>query len=257
MLFFIFSHSFYLYPVKTLYALFKCAANFGNFDSPTPNVWSKIIYSRLDLLSLKKVSCSYIEPYIFNNLKDLGILRLRRSRAGKRVFKANSWYIAVIIRQDRSYTFNHRHVNFANLREICISTVATSTITDQTKLCLWNAQSLRNKSACLVDYIYERNVDLFAVTESWLMETDAAVKSECTPDGYKMFSTSRPDRKGGGIALICRSNMTVREVDVPQRSSFEMCEWSLSSGHCKMRLSILYRPPWSSNNPISISTFYD
>ena len=62
-------------------------------------------------------------------------------------------------------------------------------------------------------------------------------------------------RKGGGIALICRSNMTVREVDVPQRSSFEMCEWSLSSSHCKMRLSILCRPPWSSNNPVTISTF--
>ena len=55
--------------------------------------------------------------------------------------------------------------------------------------------------------------------------------------------------------MICRSNMTVREVHVPQRSSFEMCEWSLLSGHCKMRLSILYRPPWSSNNPVSISTF--
>ena len=48
------------------------------------------------------------------------------------------------------------------------------------------------------------------------MKTDAAVKFECTPDRYKMFSTSRLDRKGGGIALICCSNMTVREVDVPQ-----------------------------------------
>ena len=42
---------------------FKCAANFGNFVSPTPNVWSKIIYSRLDLLSLKKASCSYTNSY--------------------------------------------------------------------------------------------------------------------------------------------------------------------------------------------------
>ena len=146
--------------------------------------------------------------------------------------------------------FNHKQVILDSLKHctltvttdgskdllIVISPVATSMITDQTKLCLWNARSLRDKSACLVDYIYERNVDLFAVTESWLMETDAAVKSECTPDGYKMFSTSRPDRKGRGIALICRSNMTVREADVPRRSSFEMCEWSLSSGHCKMRL---------------------
>ena len=75
--------------------------------------------------------------------------------------------------------------------------MATSTITEQTKLCLWNAQSPRNKTACLVDYIEERNVDLFAVTESWPMGTDAAVKFECTPDGCKMFSTSRLDRKGG------------------------------------------------------------
>ena len=52
------------------------------------------------------------------------------------------------------------------------------------------------------------------------METDTAVKSECTPDGYKMFSTSRPDRKGESIALICRSNMTVREVFVKLSSCF-------------------------------------
>ena len=33
-----------------------------------------------------------------------------------------------------------------------------------------------------------------------------------------------------------------------------MCEWSLSNGHSKMRLSI-FRPLYSSNNPVSISTF--
>lgn len=176
---------------------FKCIENLGNFDLSTPNVWSKIIYSQLDLLSLKKASCLHIEPYVFNHLKDLGILRLHRSRRGKRVFKANLWCITVIIWWDRSSTFNDCHFNFANLFEICISPLATSTITDQTKLCLWNAQSLRNKTACLVDYIYEHNVDLFAVTESWFMKTDAAVKFECTPDRYKMFSTSRLDRKGG------------------------------------------------------------
>ena len=158
---------------------FKCAEN---FDSSTPNVWSKIIYSRLDLLFLKKASCSYIEPYVFNHLKDLGILRLHRSQAGKRAFKANPWYIAVIIQRDRSSAFNDRHVNFANLREICISPVATSTITDQTKLRCGMYNLLGTipipiviiiiiiiiiKTACLVDYIFERNVDLFAVTESY------------------------------------------------------------------------------------------
>ena len=49
--------------------------------------------------------------------------------------------------------------------------------------------------------------------------------------------------------------MTVQEVDVPQRSSFEVCEWSLLNGHCKMRISILYKPPYSLSNPVSISTF--
>ena len=49
--------------------------------------------------------------------------------------------------------------------------------------------------------------------------------------------------------------MTVRKVDLSQRSSFEMCEWRLSSDHCKMRLCVLYRPPYSSNNPVCITTF--
>ena len=49
--------------------------------------------------------------------------------------------------------------------------------------------------------------------------------------------------------------MIVQEVDVPQRSSFEVCEWSLLNGHCKMPLSILYKPLYSLNNPVSISTF--
>lgn len=118
---------------------FNCAENVGNLDSSTLNVWPKINYSGLDLRSLKNVSRSYIEPCVFNYLKDLGILRLRRFRGEKRMFKANSRGITVIIRRDQSSTFNDRHVNFANLREICISPVATSTITDQTKLCLLNA----------------------------------------------------------------------------------------------------------------------
>lgn len=67
------------------------------------------------------------------------ILSSRRSRAGKRAFKANARNIAVIIRRDRSSTFKYRHVDFANLSEICISPVATSRSAIKQN-CVWEDQ---------------------------------------------------------------------------------------------------------------------
>lgn len=45
-------------------------------------------------------------------------------------------------------------------------------------LCLLNARSVRNKSAVLMDYLCDCKADLYAKTETWLTEDDAAVRAE-------------------------------------------------------------------------------
>ena len=44
-------------------------------------------------------------------------------------------------------------------------------------LCLLNTRSVRNKSAVLMDYLCDCKADLYAITETWLTEDDAAVRA--------------------------------------------------------------------------------
>ena len=50
-------------------------------------------------------------------------------------------------------------------------------------LCTFNARSVKNKSADIVDYVCDCKADLFAITETWLGADDAAVRAELCPDG--------------------------------------------------------------------------
>ena len=45
-------------------------------------------------------------------------------------------------------------------------------------------RSVRNKSAVLMDYLCDCKADLYAITETWLTEDDAAVRAELNMDGY-------------------------------------------------------------------------
>ena len=123
--------------------------------------------------------------------------------------------------------------------------------------CTWNARSIRNKSAVLQDYICEKKIDLVALTETWLTADDAAVRAECTPPGYKMVDCPRIGRGGGGTALVYRSEISVNNIIAGEKPSFEFAEYIVSSINSKIRLLVVYRPPYSSMHPISVTSFID
>ena len=95
--------------------------------------------------------------------------------------------------------------------------------------CLLNAHSLRNKSASFCDYVQDCKADIFAITETWLTQNDAAVCKEITPDGYRLFYCPRADRRGGGIALLCRESLNVRRLSTGEKTSFEFRPFVLST----------------------------
>ena len=104
----------------------------------------------------------------------------------------------------------------------------------------------------MVDYIYDNEFDILAITETWFSDKDAAVKAECNPDGYKLYGVHRSGRNGGGTALITRSNIIVKQVAAPTWCSFELSEWVLINGSSRIRLAIVYRPPYSTKHPVKI-----
>ena len=222
------------------------------------NALFRIVYGRMELRSLRKLASSYIAPDVFNRLKSLQILRKRGSRGGCRRFGSSFQSIRLLgnfggQRESINYS-SSRHVNPANLIQINTSP-PNSLDARHLKVCVWNAQSLRNKTASLVDYIHDNKLDILAISETWFSDKDAAVKAECTPDGYKLYDVHRYGRNGGGTALITRSNIIVKQVVAPTWCSFELSEWILIDGSFRLRLAVVYRPPYSTKHPVTISSF--
>ena len=124
-------------------------------------------------------------------------------------------------------------------------------------MCNFNVQSLRNKSASFVDFVYDSKADLVAVIETWLTDNDTANAALATPVGYKLGFQARQGRTGGGTALLYRENLNIHKIVGGEKSSFEYSEWTVSHGRSskKLRLYIIYRPPYSVNHPVLINEF--
>ena len=121
-----------------------------------------------------------------------------------------------------------------------------------------NARNLKNKSVYFLDHVSEHSPDIVAITQTWFTPQDDAARSECTPSGYKLFDQVRlTSRQGGGLALLIRDSFTTNRNSSKKQSSFESADWIVSRNNTRLRVIIIYRPPYSSNHSISISTFLD
>ena len=68
-------------------------------------------------------------------------------------------------------------------------------------LVLMNDQSVRNKTLLINEYIHEDAIDLLAITETWLKrDSDSALITELTPDGYSYINV--PRQRGRGVSLM-------------------------------------------------------
>ena len=68
------------------------------------------------------------------------------------------------------------------------------------RFCVWNAQSVRNKTGILQDYLCQEKIDLCVVTESWITYDQAAVRVECTPQVTVLLVIA--DLGGREVALL-------------------------------------------------------
>ena len=119
-----------------------------------------------------------------------------------------------------------------------------------------NAQSVRNKSADIFDFVCEYKIDLFAITETWLNADDDAVRNELCLTNYKLCDYPRIDRTGGGTALLHRDLLHVKKINAGVKESFEFSELIVQQSSCHNLPVIIYRPPSSDVHRVPISTFF-
>ena len=244
--------------------------------------YSSTMLKRIKLLCPKKVKLC---DSVFLRIKAYGILKPCR---GSMPVTFSERRIPVLTRNNRNERPSPCYVNKQNLTDVTfisekwlkIPTIVTNRIDyehndlHQNKpenlitvpktsyapcmsLGVMNCQSVRNKADFLSDYIMDKKMDCVALTETWLgqNDSDAAVKSALTPEGYKFMHVPRVGQRGGGVAVICKERYTVKVEPSVKASSFESINVLLSVASYTFRLIVIYRVPPSKKNKLSKSTF--
>ena len=121
----------------------------------------------------------------------------------------------------------------------CSNRLIADRCRQQLLVCNINAQSVRNKSAVIFDYICDHTPAIVSLTEHWLTDLDSSVRAELCPNGYKILDHTRSDRRGGGTGIIYHESLDVKKIDagVSLRNSYEFSEWIVKSGGYSITVS--------------------
>ena len=137
-----------------------------------------------------------------------------------------------------------RPANHDNLTQLHRFDKSTSCL----NVCLWNCQSVRNKSTYICDYILEHNLDIMIITESWIKENELVVIGECTPPGYLLLNKPRPSVQScGGLVVIFKAPLKLRFRPLSLTTTYfeHAC---ITDNADKLNLVVIYRPPPSPTN---------
>lgn len=78
-----------------------------------------------------------------------------------------------------------------------------------------------------------------------------------SPSGYKtLVHCPRPGCRGGDTALLVKEGINVSNVYSDEKTSFEVSEWLVSFKSTRVRIVIVYRPPYSEDHPITAGVFF-
>ena len=151
--------------------------------------------------------------------------------------------IATIITygHDKSAT-KSRNINIGNLIHLRPPSEC-SLHCPKVKLSIWNATSIKNKTARLCEIIFADNLDLLVVVESWSIK-----------NALKYLAKTR---KSGAVLLLHRKRFDVSLISNAGFESYEHLDLCINYGESNTRLLIVYRPPPSEDNGFTGSMFLD
>ena len=128
-------------------------------------------------------------------------------------------------------------------------------------LCLLNARSVKNKTLVIKDFVVENDIDMMALTETWLNfadnNKDFFIRDIC-PTGYKFIHTLRAITRRGGTGLLYKKSLKFEEMPQEDFRSFEFTDVQLFNNSTPyVRIIIVYRPSPSVANGLSLALLFD
>lgn len=116
-----------------------------------------------------------------------------------------------------------------------------------------NVHSASGKAAQIHDLIADRQLDLLALTETWVTtNTPDAIRDDIPPAGYSAIHAPRRlidggPTKGGGIAVVFRDSIDVKLHPVAAKITSSTCELLVARvgrPSSTFALVVAYRPQW-------------
>ena len=105
-----------------------------------------------------------------------------------------------------------------------------------------NAQSITNKLDDITILLRDQQLDILCLSETWLWP-QISDQLLAFP-GYCILRRDRDSRRGGGVAILHRSEMQVQRMQMPADGPLETLWVSVSwSGGRPTTVGVVYRPP--------------
>ncbi len=128
-------------------------------------------------------------------------------------------------------------------------------------LTLLNARSVNNKSTEISEFIHDNNIDVLALTETWLKKGDDSVINDLCPEGYSFVGkprSSKTAKRGGGLGFVHRDIFDIKTISSTTFNSFEnMCLILKAKAKASLCIVLVYRPPPNKKNKLSVPQFME
>ena len=82
-------------------------------------------------------------------------------------------------------------------------------------------------------------------------------KERVTNTFLEVSRCSRNGRRGGGTGLLFKKAIDVKKIAAGEKSSFEFSEWRVSFNSLRVKLVVVYRPPYSEAHPLTPRVFFE
>ena len=101
----------------------------------------------------------------------------------------------------------------------------------------------------------------FTCTKTWLSENVSDITwlqyTVLNKAPYQMLTSNRTGRKGGGVALIVKLHLRVKQIGVGQLRSFQFCKWQVQVHHTSITLVSIYHLPYNNKTKVTNAEFLD
>ena len=231
-------------------------------DLHTSSSTPAIKYSMHQFFQILRTSKCSLTELNFHDLKDAGLFHFRGTKAGRQSSTRNIKTIISIRGGSTGLALLRSSIDRNNLISIPLQPPHKSVHHRQllSHFALINSRSIRIKTLMLKDYIIEHDLDILAITETWLHDDDFDVffRRDICPAGFRFYYDPWTISEGGGVALLVRNQFKVCKQQLVDYKSFEAFKAVLkSSGNHNLRLVIIYRPTPSTSNGLSVKLFLE